>query len=184
MLRTYTDTADPETTDGMPPTMPDYTSVALDTPIVVPMPTMTIAGIRRHHRFEGFDFAAFPRQIGEVMDKLPDLTGRVGDRAYDVFWHMFDVPAGIDGFDYLIGVAVGEGASLPDGFTTLVLPAQAYAVVPNREGDDPRDTIYTLWHEWLPTTVHTPAPGQPQFIYERGDEDDGGPLDIWVPISS
>ncbi len=109
--------------------MPDYTSVTLDTPIVVPRPTMTLAGIRRRHQFDGFDFAEFPRQIGEMMDALPGLTGRVGDRVYDVFWDMLDVAGDVDGFDYLVGVEVGDGADLPDGFTTLALPAQAYLVV-------------------------------------------------------
>lgn len=161
--------------------MPDYTPVVLDTPIVVPKPAVTLAGIRRHHRFAGFDVAEFPRQIGETMDTIGALTGRVGDRVYDVFWDMLDVPAGVDGFDYLVAVEVAGGASLPTGFTTLALPAQAYLVVSNREGDDPRDTVYTLWHEWLPTTVHAVAPDQPQFIYERGDEE-GGPLDVWIPV--
>ncbi len=146
---------------------------------------MTLAGIRRRHQFDGFDFAEFPRQIGELIDKLPGLNNRVGDRAYDVFWDMLDVPTGVDGFDYLVGVeiATGDDVRLPDGFTTLLLPAQAYVVVANREGDDPRDTIYTLWHEWLPTTVHSVAADQPQFIYERGDEEDG-PLDVWIPITT
>lgn len=161
----------------------DYTSVSLDTPIVVPKPAMAIAGIQRHHRFDGFDFAEFPRQVGEMKDALPALAGRVGDRVYDVLWNMFDVPDRVDGFDYLVGVEVDGDATLPDGFTPLALPAQAYVVVANGEGDDPRDTIYTLWHEWLPTTVHTVALDQPQFIYERGNED-GGPLDIWVPVTS
>ena len=163
--------------------MPDYTPVALDAPIAVPRPAMTLAGIRRHHRFDGFDFAEFPRQIGETMDALGALTGRVGDRVYDVFWDMLDVPVGVDGFDYLVAVEVEAGADLPEAFTILALPAQAYLIVANREGDDPRDTIYTLWHEWIPTTVHAVAPNQPQFIYERGDEEDS-PLDVWVPVTS
>ena len=65
--------------------MLDYIPVSLDTPIAVPKAAMTLAGIRRHHRFDGFDFAEFPRQIGETMDALGALSGRVGDRVYDVF---------------------------------------------------------------------------------------------------
>lgn len=74
-------------------------------------------------------------------------------------------------FDYLVGVEVSDDAVLPTDYTTLVLPAQPYVIVANRLDDSPRDTAYTLWHEWLPTSESAhPGGDVAEFIYEHGEE--------------
>ena len=164
----------------------DYTTVSLNDPEVESKRAITIAGVHRRHRLEGFDFAEFPRQIRQMFELLPGVAGRTGDRVYDVFWGMFTELGGH--FDYLVGVEVGGDASLPDGCTARTLPAQPYVVVANRLDDDPRDTTYTLWNEWLPTSglVH-PGGDAPEFLYEHGEQyrEDlrNGPLDIYVPVT-
>jgi AraC family transcriptional regulator len=153
-----------------------YKSVKLNTPRVEHKPSTTLAGIRARHEFEGFDFEEFPRQVKRMSDGLDQLEGRIGDQVYDVFWQMFGPNDGA--FDYLVGVRVTPNAVLPDGYTTIELPAQPYLVVTNADGDDPRDAINTLWFEWLPSSGHTPAEGQPEFLYEEHRDE----LEIWIPI--
>lgn len=167
--------------------MSDYTSVDLDQPRIEAKRAITIAGIRRRLGGEGFDVAEFDRQTAEMHEQLPDFTGRVSDRVYDIFRGMFtDLGGGV--FEYLVSVEVYENATLPEGFTTLSLPAQPYAIVANRLADSPRDTVFTLWHEWLPTSGHAhPGGDLPEFIYEHGEdyvEDErNGPLDVYVPVA-
>jgi predicted transcriptional regulator YdeE len=163
----------------------DYTSVSLNNPRVERKPAITIAGVRRRHQMDGFDFAEFPRQILDMYDLLPGLTGRIGDRVYDVFWGMFADLGGY--FDYLVGVEIDGEATLPDGYTALALPAQPYVIVANRLEDSPRDTAYTLWYEWLSSSKATHPDGDaPEFIYQHGEdyrEDErNGPLDVYVPV--
>jgi AraC family transcriptional regulator len=154
----------------------NYRSVTLNTPRVEHKPSTLLAGIRARHEFAGFDFEEFPRQVKRMTDGLDELEGRMGDQTYDVFWRMFG--PGDGAFDYLAGVRVSANAVLPQSYTTLELPEQSYLVVANREGDDPRDAIHTLWFEWLPSSPHRLADDQPEFLYEEH----GGQLEIWIPI--
>lgn len=164
----------------------EYTTVTLDDPQIVDRPAVRIAGIRKRHQMEGFDFAEFPRQVAEMTDLLPQLGGRVGDRVYDVFWGMFHDLGGA--FEYLVGVEVDDGHELPDGFVTLDVPDGSYAMVPAGPGVDPRDAVYTLWNEWLPTSGATHRGEEPEFIYVRSadyDEDQrNGTVDIHVPVTT
>lgn len=91
----------------------------------------------------------------------------------------------VDAFEYLAAVEVPEGARVADDFTVVRLPAQDYAKF-RRLGDaDPRDTIYTIWHEWLPTSGYRAA-GDPRFLYVYGEdydlETERGELEVWVPV--
>ena len=119
-----------------------------------------------------------------MTQKLPGPAARVGDRVYDIFWSMFD---NADHFDYLVGVEISDDTELPEGFTSLALPAQLYATVPCHPGGEPRDTVYTLWHEWLPASgaVH-PDADFPEFIYEHDqnyrEEEKNGTVDIYIPV--
>jgi predicted transcriptional regulator YdeE len=140
-------------------------------------PATMLAGVRARHELDGFDFAEFPRQVKRMTDRLGQLEGRIGDQIYHVFWRMFG--PGDGAFDYLVGVRVTPDAGLPESYTTIELPEQPYLVVANREGDDARDAIYTLWFEWLPGSGYTLADRQPQFLYEEHDEQ----LEIWIPIA-
>jgi AraC family transcriptional regulator len=162
-----------------------YVSVSLSEPRLATKETMRIAGVRRRHQMAGFDFVEFDRQIEAMFELLPGLSGRSSDRVYDIFWGMFTDLGGY--FEYVVGVEVVGDASLPDGFTSLTLPAQRYIIVANRLDDSPRDTVFTLWHEWLPHVEVAHAGGDaPEFIYEHGEEYDEnerpGPLDIYVPV--
>ena len=164
--------------------MADYTSVELDDPRIEQRRAVTFAGIRRRHQKEGFDFAEFPRQMNELKSMLPGLAGRVGDLVCDIFWSMLD---DADNFDYLVGVVVQDDVALPEGFARLSLPAQSYAIVTCPPGEDPRDTVYTLWHEWFPNARAVPLGADaPEFIYEHAESyreaERNEPVEIFVPV--
>ena len=164
--------------------MADYTSVDLHDPRIEPRRAVRFAGIRRRHQKDGFDFAEFPRQISEMKSMLPGLEARVGNLVCDIFWGMLD---DADYFDYLVGVVVSEDAELPEGFSSLRLPAQSYAIVTCPAGGDPRDTVYTLWHEWLPEAGAVPVGADaPEFIYEHAEgyreEERNERVEIFVPV--
>jgi predicted transcriptional regulator YdeE len=169
-----------------PPVSEQYSTVALPDPQIEHRPAVTIAGIRKRHQMEGFDFAEFPRQIAEMTDLLPTLDGRIGDRVYDVFWGMFHDLGGV--FEYLVGVEVGDERDLPDGFVTLEIPAGPYATASARPGVDPRDTVFTLWNEWLPASEATHRDNEAEFIYARDEDYDetqrNGTVDIRIPVTT
>ena len=142
---------------------------------------LLLAGLARRHASD-----AGPRDIPGQWDRFaqePHVdTGRVGDAYYGVCWNAKD-----GSFDYLCAFAVADTSRLPDGWTSLRIPARRYAVFTHREHISAiRHTWRAIWNEWVPTSGHT-ALDEPTF--ERyGPEFDGetgnGGVEIWIPIQS
>ena len=90
-----------------------------------------------------------------------------------------------DAFEYLAGVEISEKSKLPDDFTRVRLPARRYAIFRNLGNADPRNTLMTIWHDWLPASGYELA-GGPQFLYVYGEDFDpetnAGKLEIWIPL--
>lgn len=160
--------------------MGDWTRVPIEAPRIEDRDALKLAGINERYQTEGFDFAAFPAQMQRMKDGLSDVSERVGGAIYDLFWDMFDSG---DAFGYLAAVEVAPESTLPADFERVRLPAQRYAIFGHSGEGDPRDTIYTIWFDWLPASDFA-SPAGLQFLYVPGDpERPGNVTQIWLPIT-
>ncbi len=141
---------------------------------------ITVAGIARTYPCDApNDIPAQWQEFGPHMASL--AGGRCG---------AFGVCTGVIGerptYEYLAGVAVEEGTKLPEGFSTVTIPARSYAVFTHR-GSATRipDTVGKAFREDLPRMGLTPAgePGLIEVYDERFDARTGrGEVDLWIPV--
>jgi AraC family transcriptional regulator len=109
----------------------------------------------------------------------------------DLFGVLLKVVEGDAGFEYFCGLEVAKLASLPEGFSSLVIPPLRYAVFRHTGTvDDLLKTYFDIFGKVLPEaglTVADSKSGAPEFI-ERFDSQysletrTGGP-EIMVPLS-
>lgn len=90
-------------------------------------------------------------------------------------------------FRYLAGVEIPDTAPVPEGMTTVAIPARRYAVFTHRGhiSDLPK-TVYTIWNQALPGASLTPACAPEFELYDqRFDPQTGrGSVEIWIPLKS
>jgi AraC family transcriptional regulator len=110
---------------GQPPmTVPDAVDVAVARlPELVAVDAFTVAGPAG--RFDRATKAGIPQLWSRLIGGLP-FQGQAPSRAtYGVVWSADRLEGS---FHYMAGVKVTSVASLPEGFTTLPVPAATYAV--------------------------------------------------------
>lgn len=88
-------------------------------------------------------------------------------------------------FDYSIAAAVDDGADIPDGFTTYVIPERTWVVF-ECVGAMP-DAIQQLWHrictEFFPSSEYEPTYEMDIEAYKGGDMCSSDyRSEIWVPV--
>ncbi|MEO7424911.1 MAG: AraC family transcriptional regulator [Fibrobacteria bacterium] len=127
--------------------------------------------------------AEIPSQWQKFGVYLGRIPGQIGKDAYGVCSD-FDEDGN---FNYLCGVETKEASGLPNGFTTLRLAAQRYAVFAHREHVSLiSGTWDAIMGEWFPRSGQT-AVQAPQFekYFESFDPRSGlGGMEIWVPIAA
>jgi AraC family transcriptional regulator len=115
-------------------------------------------------------------KFGPLMGSIP---GQVGFTGYGVCAN-----ADEDGnYTYIAGVEVRRFDGVPDGLTTIRIPAATYAVFTHRDHITTiRATFDAIWRQWQPHNAVLDAP----FFERYGDDFDPqtgtGPVEIWVPI--
>jgi AraC family transcriptional regulator len=132
-------------------------------------------------RYDAQASAAIPSQWEKLQPFLGHVPKQVGRTAYGACYN----PDTEGNFDYMCGVEVADFSDLPDGFTTLRVPAQRYAVFRQPEHISAiRRTLSAIWGKWLPESGHKPADAPTLERY--GPEFDGatgtGGFEIWLPI--
>ena len=142
-------------------------------------PELLIGGLNETYTFESrVGIPAHWQRFAQHLGKVPTQVGR---KSYGVCWNY--QPA--VGFDYLTGVAVKDGSKLPQGFTSVRLPAGRYVVFAH-EGHVSTlpATLDAIWTKWLPDSGIRPS-GSPSFerYTEEFDPQTGrGGIEIWMPI--
>jgi AraC family transcriptional regulator len=125
--------------------------------------------------------AAIPSQWEKLQPFLGHVPKQVGRTAYGAFYNTDDE----GNFDYLCGVAVTDFSDLPEGFATLRLPAQKYAVFRQDEHISTiRRTFSAIWSKWLPESGRKPAdaPTLERYGPEFNPVTGTGGFEIWMPI--
>jgi AraC family transcriptional regulator len=141
-------------------------------------PTLLAGLVERHHCESP---TGIPNQWQKFTPYLGHIPGQIGRTAYGACSH-FDADGN---FDYLSGVEVASGGNLPQGFKTLPLAEQKYAVFTHRGHiADIRSTIAAIWSKWLPESGYQPpeAPSLERYGPEFDPQTGMGGVEIWVPI--
>jgi AraC family transcriptional regulator len=141
---------------------------------------LLIAGLRSH--FADAPWKGTPELWQRLAPQLGKIPGQMGLSAYGL---CFLLPNGVD---YLAGVEVSGPSGLPNGFTSVSVPAQKYLVFSHREHVSKLHITCDKVAEWLPTSGYEAAktPGAPDFFECYTEEFDSrtgmGGIELWVPI--
>jgi AraC family transcriptional regulator len=136
-------------------------------------------------RIEADNKQVIPTLWPRLMQQLP-LPGQKGRAGYGVCWGA-DLKEG--SFNYLAGVEIEPGATLPKGFTALPIPAQSYRVFRvTLDGGEihpqMKAAAQEIWAERLPNSGWKLKPGIDFEFY--GEEFDptaaGAVIDIHIPV--
>jgi AraC family transcriptional regulator len=142
-------------------------------------PLLVLVGLQRH--YQTADTSGIPHQWGAFVPLIERIFERVSEVAYGICINTSEVA-----FDYFCGVEVPASSAQRPEFTTLVIPAQRYAVFAHH-GRVERivDTVHWIFTQWLPNSscVATSYP----TLLERYSEDfepvsNSGSVEIWIPI--
>lgn len=140
---------------------------------------MLFAGFNETYTFERR--VNIPKQWERFAPHIGKVPGQIGKVSYGVCWNY--VPG--KGFDYMSAVEAEHARNLPDGFTSLEVAPQRYAVFTHAGhfSEIPK-TIEAIWSKWLPNSGHEAAESP---AFERYDEtfcpDTGaGGIEVWVPL--
>ena len=117
------------------------------------------------------------------MARVATIPGRLGNDSYGVCWNM----RADSGFDYLTGVAITRGETLPAEFSVLDLKARRYVVFAHKEHiSSIASTIDTIWAKWVPVCglniAH--APCYERYTPEYNPATGLGGTEIWVPLEA
>lgn len=147
---------------------------------------MRIAGLQRHYTSK--TMVGIPAQWQEFAKRLDKKPGRIGV-SYGAGSNLTMTPFE---FDYLCGVEVEPQAAVAEGFASMEVPAQRYAVF-THEGPVSRirETIDAAWNQWMPTSGHHPVrvgKDVPYMLERYGEKFDAqtmsGDIELWIPIES
>lgn len=163
--------------------MDDTRLLKIDPPRFEDSPPLLLAGLAEtyaYSRTEGIPslWQRFNRHFGNI-------AGQKGDIAYGVCTHS-NGEAGT--FRYMAAAEVSETDDLPEGFSTLKLPKQRYAVFLHRGHISAiAKTADHVFGTWLPESglQHGETPDLIERYDERFDPHSGmGVVELWIPIKS
>jgi AraC family transcriptional regulator len=140
---------------------------------------LLLAGIAERYNCEAS--AGIPSQWQRLQPFLGNIPKQVGQTAYGACYNFDDE----GNFDYMCGVEVLDFSDPPEGFTTLRVPAQRYAVFHQREHISTiRSAFAAIWGKWLPASGHkaADAPTLERYGPEFNPTTGAGGFEIWIPI--
>jgi len=125
--------------------------------------------------------AGIPDQWQRLGPYLGHIPGQIGPTCYGVVFN-FDREGN---FDYLCGAEVAGTPRLPEGFSTVSVPEQKYAVFAHKGHiAGIRSLCAAIWSQWFPKSGHEPVEGPTLEVY--GPEFNGqtglGGFEVWVAI--
>jgi AraC family transcriptional regulator len=144
-------------------------------------PAKLLAGINESYTMESR--VNIPAQWGKFIPHLGNMPGQIGRISYGVSWNS---KANCD-FDYFVGVEVKEVSTLPEGFTTVSLTPQRYAVITHdKHVSAMPKTLEMIFQTWLPDSSldATHAPCFETYSREFNGETGMGGMEIWIPVQA
>ncbi|MCA1491930.1 AraC family transcriptional regulator [Sinorhizobium alkalisoli] len=161
--------------------MDDTRTLKIDPPRFEDGPALLLAGLAEtytYNRTEGI-----PSLWQRFNTYFGNIPGQRGNVAYGVCTH---ADAATGSFRYMAAVEVEDSDSLPNGFSTLKLPKQRYAVFLHRGHISAiSNTAQHIFGSWFPQSglEHGQTPDLIERYDERFDPETGqGVVEMWVPI--
>jgi AraC family transcriptional regulator len=149
-------------------------------PKMVDKPAFTVVGMKIRTRNE---HGEVPRLWYEFVPRFAEVKGVTNrNEAYGVLDN-FDPET--RELDYLAGLEVGSAGEIPEGMTSLKIPAQTYAVFTTTL-PDLMDTLRKIHREWLPKSgfEHTEGPDLEVYGREFDPQDETSKIYIYIPVAS
>jgi predicted transcriptional regulator YdeE len=142
---------------------------------------LRIAGLNQAYTME--NRTQIPLQWQRFVPHIGKIAGQVQGYAYGVCWND---KMGFN-FDYLTGVEVPVVGELPEGFTTLDLKPQRYAVFAHQGHiSNLVNTIETIWMKWVPDSglKAARAPCFERYTPEFDPHQGIGGIELWIPVEA
>ena len=141
---------------------------------------MLIAGYNGSYGFENRD--KIPTQWERFVSHIGKVPGQIGKTSYGVCWKLSG-----NSFEYLSGVEVDEGATLPADFKTVKIPAGEYVIFTHPEHVSViGTTIDKIWNSWVPESglKIANAPCFERYTEKFNPHTGMGAIEIWLPIEA
>src|ERR1700726_2868322 len=148
----------------------------LDPPRFEENDRLLIAGLSCRYTFETSE--GIPRQWQRFGPYIGNLAGQIGPETYGGS-HNFDHSGSCE---YIAGVKARHFAARPDGFGTVSIGRQRYAVFQHGQHVSMlRRTHYTIWNKWLPDSgkLTADAPNFERYGKKFDPLTGLGPIDLW-----
>ncbi len=153
----------------------------LEPPRFETLQPMLFAGLQETYAYGGN--AAIPSLWQKFNQHFGHIPNQKGNVAYGICTH---IDGEVEKFRYMAAVEVSDADDLPDGFATLKLPTQRYAVFSHRgHVSGIPGTMDLIFGNWWPTSglEHGSMPDMFERYDERFDPHTGmGGTEIWLPI--
>jgi AraC family transcriptional regulator len=153
----------------------------LEPPRFESLSPMIFAGLQETYAYGGN--AAIPSLWQKFNTFFGNIPGQIGNIAYGICTH---VDGETEKFRYMAAVEVPDRSDLPDGFTTLKIPSQRYAVFTHRgHVSGIPATMHQIFGTWMPNsgTELGDMPDMFERYDERFDPYTGmGLTEIWIPV--
>jgi AraC family transcriptional regulator len=153
----------------------------LEPPRFETLPSMLFAGLQETYAYGGN--AAIPSLWQKFNAHFGHIAGQIGNVAYGICTH---IEGETEKFRYMAAVGIADAGELPEGFSTLKIPAQRYAVFTHRgHVSGIPATMHKIFGTWWPTSglEHGDLPDMFERYDERFDPYTGmGVAEIWLPV--
>jgi AraC family transcriptional regulator len=154
--------------------------IDLDEPRFVDSAEIFIAGLSARYTFPKNE--GIPHQWQKFGPHIGNLSGQDGPETYGVSCN-FDNSGN---FEYIAGVKVKDFGDLPEGFATMRLSPQRYAVFRHPGHVSMlRRTHYTIWNKWLPASgmKSADAPNFERYGKDFDPRAGTGTIEVWLPVA-
>ena len=153
--------------------------IDLDEPRLAAIKEILVAGLGARYTFATNQ--GIPRQWQMFTPYIGNLAQQDGPETYGVCCNADNSGS----FEYIAGVRVKEFGELPEGFSTVRISPQRYAVFRHPGHVSMlRRTHYTIWNKWLAESDLKFTDGPSFELYGKDfDRHTGtGTIEVWMPI--
>ena len=153
--------------------------IDLDEPRIADGEGFLVAGLGARYTFATNE--GIPNQWRRFEPYIGNLSYQSGPETYGVCCNADNSGS----FEYIAGVRVTQFSDLPEGFATVRISAQRYAIFLHPAHVSMlRRTHYTIWNKWLPSSdlKITDGPSFERYGKDFNPMTGTGTIEVWMPV--
>ncbi len=153
--------------------------IDLDEPRFEDFGEFLVAGLGARYTFATNE--GIPNQWRRFEPYIGNLANQNGPETYGVCCNADNSGR----FEYIAGVKVTDFAALPEGFATVRISAQRYAIFRHPAHVSMlRRTHYTIWNKWLSASdvKFTDGPSFERYSRDFNPMTGTGTIEVWMPV--